>query len=253
MNDLGADVAVVKSALWSPTMNRALATVVLALGASTLACVDQSEAKKSGPDSGASSTDSGAVTGDACPSFTACGGDIVGTWRVTTTCASEQSSSWCAEVVTIDRSGAQMDYTFASDGTFTIAYSGTIRESVQYPFRCISAGDAGPAETCAGLQEMAQKTMHADAGTAGFTPTAFACRVDATGCLCDEVLELTATTTINTYSTHDNQLVAWTATDAAAPDTGGAPAAEYCVSGNTLAIHWHESNGSSGTTWYVKR
>jgi hypothetical protein len=233
-------------------MNRALATVVLALGAAALACVDQSEAKKNGLDSGASNTDSGAVAEGACPSFTACGGDLVGTWRVTTTCASGQSSSWCAEVVTIDRSGAQMDYTFASDGAFTISYSGTVRETVRYPFRCISAGDAGPAETCAGLKEMAQKTMHVDAGAADFTPTAFDCRVDVAGCLCDEVLELTARTTVNTYATHGNQLVAWTATDAAAPDTGEAPAAEYCVSGNTLAIHWHESNGTSGTTWYVK-
>jgi hypothetical protein len=222
-----------------------------------IGCGGHGGAKKSAVDSGGA--DAATPNGDAakadpteagaaCPAFTACGGDIVGTWHLNPSCTSGQASGWCSEFIREDWSGMQTDYTFASDGTFTISSSGTFRETFRMPFWCISAADAGAAKMCADLEDTSDATVEANP-LPGIAAAAFSCSADSTGCVCDQTYTLMASTKTGTYSTRNAELVMSLATDAAAPDAGPA---EYCVSGNTLAIHSNYSNGYAGTSWFVK-
>jgi hypothetical protein len=237
-------------------MNRALATIVYVLAVG-IGCGGHGGTKKSAVDSGGadSATTKGdaakadaTAAGDVCPAFTACGGDIVGTWHVNPSCTRGQASGWCAEFISEDWSGTQMDYTFASDGAFTVSSSGTFRATFREPFWCLSAADAGAAQMCADLGDTTKATVEAKP-LPGIAAAAFSCSADSTGCVCDQVYTLIPSTKTGTYATRNAELVVSFATDAAAPDTGPS---EYCVSGNTLAVHSYDSNGYAGTSWFVK-
>src|SRR5262245_2074904 len=94
----------------------------------------------------------GGSTGSAGTSgtctFTACGGDLVGTWNVESLCSPNVSGTCPPYVgVTVDRSQSAATYTFAANGSFTYAAAGTLTETIRYMKDCLKIGaDAGVSE-----------------------------------------------------------------------------------------------------------
>jgi hypothetical protein len=151
--------------------------------------------------------------GPNCNSVTqACGGNIVGTWRVAQTClsATKDLSSVCVGA------SATLDYTFAgtvtynADKTYSSAVTGSALVHEHYPAGCMPFG-----YTCAQLEQIAL-----DAGTS-------TCSADAGGgCNCDGVSTLTPTVTTGTYSTFAGTLTTM--------HDGTTTLASYCVEGSSL-------------------
>ena len=200
----------------------------------------------------------GGSTGDASVNgtcaFTACGGDLVGTWHFMNICSLGPSTS-CPpyEGVTIDWAGTQATYTFGSDGSFRYAFMGRLSETIRYPLNCISAGtDAGVSETCEAFEAAVLASVHRpDAGTISML-TSFTCSTDADICVCHEVFDDFSQTETGTYTTSGNQ-IAITVTgatlfDAGVADAGTFPLSDYCVSGNTLAIRSPSTSGNEVVT-----
>lgn len=150
-----------------------------------------------------------------CATVSPCGGDIVGTWKVTQSCltATEDLSSTCA--------GASANLTYAFSGTLTYnadltyssAITGTTTVHEYFPSGCKPFGF-----TCVQLGQIAM-----DAGIPDN------CSTDATGaCNCDAVTPLTpANAPPGTYSISGSTLT--TTTQGGTMSTG-----PYCVQGGVL-------------------
>jgi len=183
-----------------------------------------------------------AGTSGSC-TFTACGGDLVGTWNVESLCSPNPSVT-CPpyDGVTIDRSASVATYTFAANGTFTYAASGTLTETLRYPKDCLSPGaDAGVSELCAAFQAAVQSSIaKADGGSLSGL-TSFTCSVENNFCVCVEVFTNLSVNETGTYTTSGNQLTI-TITGGSTAD-GGFPNSDYCVSGSTLKIRSPSTEG----------
>ncbi|MDZ4694623.1 MAG: hypothetical protein SGI86_05700 [Deltaproteobacteria bacterium] len=147
----------------------------------------------------------GTQTGGSCAGipFTACGGNIVGTWTYDAACATIKGGTKGFETCTAASYAVTVDLvgtaTFAADGKFSSA--STIATSIKstIPKSCLAAG-----ATCGGL-------MATDTGTA--------CESTQTQAPKDN------SSTGETYTTTGNILVI---------NNGKSETIEYCVSGNTL-------------------
>lgn len=184
-------------------------------------------------------TGSGGVNGNC--SFTACGGNIVGTWTIQSLCAPSSFAS-CPEPLIVDRSGAAAIYTFGSNGVFTYSASGTVLETISYTKDCLtSSPDAGLSDLCAALQSEVQSSIaKADGGSLSGL-TGFTCALQSDRCVCTETFANLMQNETGTYTTSGNQVTV-TITSGASTD-GGIPTSDYCVSGNTLKLR---STGTSG-------
>lgn len=186
----------------------------------------------------------------SCDPFTACGGDLVGTWRLVSSCGSV-SSSPCppSERISFKSSVTQATYTFASDGTFTFAASGDLTEALRYPVACLSGiTDAGTPQACADIERaFLTTTQTGDAGTPTVVVKSVSCSTAANdSCACTAVLTSPSAQTTGSYTTSDNQLtLAGSALDGGVRDAGADSVWEYCVSGNTLTLH-SSSSSSDG-------
>lgn len=185
------------------------------------------------------STGAGGVNGNC--SFTACGGNLVGTWNIESLCSPDASAT-CAQPVTIDRSRSVATYTFASNGSFTFAASGTLTETISYTKDCLGPGsDAGVPELCTSLQSAIQASIaRADGGSLSGL-TSFTCSVQNDRCVCVEVIMPATTTETGTYTTSGNQV---TVTITNPSTDAGFPTADYCVSGTTLKLRSPSTSGS---------
>jgi hypothetical protein len=179
-----------------------------------------------------------AVTGGSC-SFTACGGNIVGTWHVASECGSFSPSS-CppSPGIVIEQEMSQATYTFGSNGSFTFVISGAFSETFRYPLACTGAlADAGSAQSCAEFQSAVQASIaKGDAGSYGET---FTCAMDVNQiCVCTEAWTYPAPQTqTGTYLASGDQVTLTTSVDGGAGDAGAPASVAYCVSGNTLTLH----------------
>jgi hypothetical protein len=210
------------------------APVIFVLCVATSAC---------GSGRGAGTNVDGAVTGISCDPFAACGGNIVGTWRVVVACGSVSSPACpSSERITANTSHTQTTYTFAGDGTFTATSAGDATEALLYPLACLGAiTDAGIPHACADVERrFVTPTQTGDAGTPIVELTSASCSAAGSEtCACTLVLRYTGPlTTSGTYATSGNQLtLVDRPADGGVPDAGADPVSEYCVSGNTLTIH----------------
>jgi hypothetical protein len=154
----------------------------------------------------------------SCATPSACGGDIVGTWRVTQSCltATKDLSSVCA--------GASADIaymltgtvTYNADGTYGSALTGASTIHEHYESGCAPFG-----LTCAQLGQSVLPAI--DAGTV----ISASCSMDAAGgCSCDSVTPLTTTNTVGTYSTSGGTLTS--------THDGMTSTSSYCVQGGIL-------------------
>jgi len=185
----------------------------------------------------------GSGTKNSCDPFTACGGNIVGTWRVVSVCGSVSSPACpSSERITAHTTYNQMTYTFAGDGTFTATLSGDATEALRYPLACLgTVTDAGIPQACTDIERVfVTSTQTGDAGTQPVELASASCAASGNQtCACAVVVRFTVPqSTSGTYTTSGNQLsLAAPAVDGGVGDAGADPAAEYCVSGNTLTIH----------------
>jgi hypothetical protein len=183
----------------------------------------------------------GPAAAGSCPAFIACGGDIVGTWRLKSECASPLSSSGSCEisVVALDISQYDVTMAFAAGGSVTMSISGTMRETQRYSTGCL-AGSGGSAQACANLQDMATRSYQgaADAGSVPFNLQKYECSLDAAGtCTCDEAFAYDHVTETGTYTIADNQVtIGHFAPPGADAGSDTDDPADYCVAGDTLTI-----------------
>ena len=204
------------------------------------------------------------ANGSSCPAFTACGGNLVGTWHAADPCGiTVLSSSGCSiQIVSVDRSASQSTWTFGSGGTFAYTYSGTVKETLGYPIECIRFGtDAGIAQACDGFQSAIQSSMQAaDAGASSPVLNTFTCTVDVNQtCLCNAVYSFSAQTATGFFTTSGHQVTITTTAGSSLGDAGigdaGADSSgpdDYCVSGNTLTIQMVDSSGTVSQLKFTK-
>jgi len=202
-------------------------------------------------DAGATGTDAGQI--NACADFTPCGGNIVGTWRLSSECLRSVDSSYCQGFAfSMDMSGSLLTYTFAANGTFAVSFSGSIEEIVRYPIACLYS-DAGAAQTCSDLEQGVRQSMQAgaDAGTLTVNLTSFTCALDTDQtCVCDEKVTPSTISVAGTYTMSSGQLTMTALSESPMPDggigdAGTAAPMDYCVAGNTLRLR--STNSSNAT------
>ena len=188
----------------------------------------------------------GGVTVGPCPSFTPCGGDIVGTWHMRYQCLPSPSS---LPVCVIDLPGRDLSnleatFTFTSSGTVTYSQSGTSKQTIRYSAGCLG-GDAGVDLTCSRFQQLALQSWQAqsDAGAMPFNMDKFECSADSTqACVCNETFSYPSQLAqTGSYTTAGNQVTIGSLTVAPMPDAGAVDAApdqpmDYCVSADTLTL-----------------
>jgi hypothetical protein len=166
----------------------------------------------------------GAQTGGGCGAFTACGGDLTGTWTFTAGCATVPTStlgspwSTCATSsisATVDQTGTitfNADKSYAVDNKVSISFNGDLPKS------CLSSG-----QTCQSIGDPSKGDVVSDDGTD--------CHV--TGQKNDSTTNETGTysTTGTTFTT--------TKTGSSTPGA----TISYCVTGNTLVAEQTDKNG----------
>ena len=200
---------------------------------------------------GGGGTNVDAAVGGSC-SFTACGGNLVGTWRFASSCGSVSSASCApAQNITLAQAGNEATYVFASDGTFSATASGNWSQTLRYPAGCItSLSDAGTTQACAALEEAFRSAVqNVDSGVP-VGPITFTCVVDGNqACVCSEMYSFSSPLIqTGTYTTTGNQVTVTVTSSSfdAGAGNGGAPApSEYCVSGNTLTLRSSSSTTST--------
>jgi hypothetical protein len=184
---------------------------------------------------GSGGADAGTPTLPACTGFNACGGSIVGTWKLPAKvlCGSIGSGtpppSSCSannNLADLLQSGA---LTFSDGGTWvsSMTFKGT--ETLTYPASCLTGG-----ATCAD-----RAANNPDAGMVG------SCVENTSGvCVCTYTLDNMSIGGQGTYTTSGGTLSV----------VGSDPSSmDYCVQGNTLSMYAvNSSTGDSATQVYER-
>jgi hypothetical protein len=178
--------------------------------------------------------------GAACSNAAGCGGDVVGTWTIQSTCVTPSMPSMGCEGTTADTSGFKTtgSITFNADKTFTsnITFSGSVTTTL--PASCLMRN--GVTATCAQVQETLQPSV-----TSGDYTSATCTATGNGGCACTLGLVPQTDTNSGSYSTSGSVL---TEID---PD-GSTDDNAYCVKGNTMTLSPTSSSGSSGSIVLTK-
>jgi hypothetical protein len=156
--------------------------------------------------------------GGTCAMVNACGGDIVGEWRITSSCLKVSGTfalDGCTQPATVSGSvhitgtaSYRADLTYTTTGTLTGS------ESVLYPAACLSAIGV----TCADLNQSVNS---------GGATGSCASSSDG-GCRCNFTIPPDASDDTGTYSTSGGTLI--TTPSGSPPDSPGG----YCVQGSRL-------------------
>jgi hypothetical protein len=149
----------------------------------------------------------------------ACGGNLVGTWRIVSLCGAstyQTTQLYCAEKITIERGGVTVTGTaeYAADGgyTETITQSGTMH--ITYPASCL--GTMMGASSCDDVAK-----LYAGSGAS------YSCS-DAGGCAC------TAQLVNDTFTDQGTYRIIGTGVTKQSPRFIMISPADYCVQGNRL-------------------
>jgi len=187
------------------------------------------------------------ITSIACDStktFTACGGDLIGKWKMVTMCSDQsmgenpfKDTPECQNTVAefdVDFSGMQAE--FKSDGTYTMTGMDNPEVKIHYEIKkvCIDALVKGAVDAdkyCASLQD-----------SMGIT-----CKYESNMCMCDGTMkdddeeeEEENSDEKGTWSTKDNKIT--TSEDGETKSE----TSEYCVSGNKVVVKVDNSSESEG-------
>jgi hypothetical protein len=169
----------------------------------------------------------GSGSGGGCGKVYPCGGNIVGTWKVSEFCSVENMTppDFCpTATAATSTSKLTGSVTYKADMTFTGMLTASIVVVATYPNSCLT--NNGVTLTCAQF-EAAQKqalAMDPNSGIQSLT-----CAAIGSSCKCTAVTGDMSTSATGTYTTAGVKL---TETQAGmAPDESN-----YCVQGNTLHI-----------------
>jgi hypothetical protein len=187
------------------------------------------------------SSGTGGSTATVCPAFDACGGPVVGTWKLppdvicgdmTAGTTAPSSCPGYSATEDLQQSGT---FTLSSSGAFnsTTVVKGT--ENFTYPLSCLGS------LTCAELTT--EMIASADPGATG------SCVENTSNaCACSFTFSQT-TSQQGTYTTTGGKMTETTQGSISSPDT-----ADYCVQGNTLMMHFTDpASGNSATYAYTRQ
>jgi hypothetical protein len=172
--------------------------------------------------------------GASCENAAACGGDVVGTWKVTSSCLKYTGSMMTDFCPTATIGATHFDITgsetFGADGTYTSAVTIAGSVTVNFPASCLMVN--GLTLTCAQLNQVFA-TMP-DPSIKSFN-----C-VGTSGCACTVAPADQVTNSAGTYTTTGAGLLTET-------PTGGAPdQTDYCIKGSTMTLSPHNASGMMG-------
>ena len=172
--------------------------------------------------------------------FSACGGDIVGTWRITSVCAELSGAiiDVCPTAIAMVDLMLEGTVTFEADGTRSSELTGKSTITYTLDADCLDAITMGmPPDSCDVLSKEADPSM--DKG-----PTT--CSGDVTvGCTCVEDTPESTETKTGTYTVEGNTL---TSTDDA---DGTVTMAELCVQGTEARVQ--ETEDLAILTWIAEK
>ncbi len=165
---------------------------------------------------------------NSCPAFSACGGDLVGTWTIQQYCVNvpmDAISALCPGasigLSTLDVSGTM---TFGADNTVTSAGSVSFAENVKFPASCMTSAEC--------TEYKAQLVAQGEDAQCSYDAAA--------GCSCAVNLSENPMAS-GTYQVQGSQLTVTDSSSSDAPEVDS-----FCVSGNTATLY-QESNGVVGT------
>ena len=181
---------------------------------------------------GAISCGGGDGDGGKCSDFEACGGEVIGEWKIKKPCdlnaavAGVDLEFDLCPTATVDASGLTVSgmTTYGADKTFSSTYQlgGTV--AVTLPRECLNIA-GGITATCAQVQQGINMALAADPDTQGITVT---CQ-GSSSCVCTApVPSQPPETESGTWSTSGTSLT--TTSD------GASETSQYCVSGKSLRI-----------------
>lgn len=177
--------------------------------------------------------------GGTCSSAAACGGNIVGSWMITSSCITVDTSSMMPEVDCPGATGSAEGFkitgtaTYGADMTYTenSTMSGTV--VVNLPSSCLM--QQGLTLTCAQVQQVLQLAI------AGSEFSSATC-TGSSGCTCKMVLVPQMSTETGTYTATTAGLLTQMATG------GDTSQSDYCVKGTTLTESPRAMGGMNGVS-----
>lgn len=172
-----------------------------------------------------------------CGKVAACGGNVVGTWKVADSCitsstASMPNTSCPGETLQVASFQASGTLTLNADMTYTTALSTAATLQLVEPLSCLSSGTV--TATC---DQLAMGLNAADAGSAN-------CTTSGMNCNCTSTFSQPTTTQTGTYSLSGTTVTI-------TPANGTASTDSYCVQGSTLhvlSLPTSMTMGSGGVT-----
>ena len=172
-------------------------------------------------------------SGGTCSNAAACGGSIVGTWTITSSCVSESGSMFDSQCpsATVRSSGLTItgSVTYNADGTYssTSTLNGSLY--VTLPPSCLTSN--GVTLTCDQLNQVVQSNP-----TPGLTLNC----TGSSSCACTETIADQPSNATGTYTTTAAGLLTDT------PSGGTADQTDYCVKGTTMTQSPHAGSTMVG-------
>ena len=168
----------------------------------------------------------GSTAPDHCGAFSACGGNIVGTWELSSYCAGAFATSTCEVGVGSVSFEGSVTTTFKTDGTYATTPPTSLAMSLTYSAGCF--GDAGASLSCADIKE--------NSATSSVT-----CTGDiASSCTCNiATTSPSDSAPTGTYSVSGTQVIS------KGDNQSNSSTMDYCVQGDTLSIATNSSPTST--------
>ena len=168
-----------------------------------------------------------------CGNTAACGGAIVGTWTITSSCVTEGASMLDSQCPTATASSSNLTIngtvTYNADGTYSSTSTASGSIYVTLPPSCLTTN--GVTLTCDQLNQLFQSNP-----TPGVTLNC----TGTTGCACTETIASQTGSETGTYTTTAAGLLTDT------PSGGTASQTDYCVKGTTMTQSPHAGSAMMG-------
>jgi hypothetical protein len=171
-------------------------------------------------------------SGGTCGNTAACGGDIAGTWTITSSCVSGTVTSTSCPGETVDTANLNISgtVTYATDMTYTVNSILSGSEILMLPLSCVNKpGATTPPMTCDQLTGTLMGTISRSITCTG-----------SSVCTCNVVISSQTSMTTGTYTTTTAGLLTET-------PMGGSPSQnDYCVKGKTFTLSPHAAAAMMG-------
>jgi hypothetical protein len=175
----------------------------------------------------------GSSSGGTCANSAACGGDLVGTWTIASSCVSVSLSTFDSQCpsAAASSSNLQASGTFTYNADMTYSKSAALSGSavVTLPASCLTIQDV--TVTCAQINQVFLATP-----IPGMTLNC----TGSSSCTCTETFTNTTSALSGTFTTTTGGLVTETASD------GAVNTSDFCVKGTTLTQSPHGSSMMMG-------